>query len=48
MFQSEVFAKVFASVMNPVVGLYNMDGSQGIFPGVGAGINKDITKAFTG
>ena len=48
MFQSKLFAEVFATLAGNVVELYNTDGSQGAArgAGVGAGIYKGLDDAF--
>ncbi len=50
MFLSDIFASAFATVTGANVELYNTDGSVGAArgAGVGAGIYKDLSEAFTG
>ena len=50
MFLSPLFCRVFAAVTGASVQLYNTDGSQGAArgAGIGTGIYKDTTEAFTG
>ena len=50
MFLSPVFRKIFASVLNVPVELYDTDGAQGAArgAGIGAGIYKNTKEAFKG
>ena len=50
MFLSPVFSQTLADISGAVIELYNTDGAQGAArgAGIGAGIYKDFTTAFSG